>query len=53
LSNADLQPGLGRLAHTFGSDRCAQAFAAVDRALSALERNASPKIVADWLVLQL
>jgi hypothetical protein len=25
----------------------------VDEALAALERNASPKIVADWLVLQL
>jgi hypothetical protein len=30
-----------------------RAFGAVDRALGALERYASPKIVADWLVLQL
>jgi hypothetical protein len=30
-----------------------RAFTAVDKALGALERNASPKIVADWLVLQL
>jgi len=25
----------------------------VDRGLAALERNASPKIVADWVALQL
>jgi hypothetical protein len=30
-----------------------RAFAAVERARAALERNASPKVVADWLVLQL
>jgi hypothetical protein len=32
-----------------------KAYAAVDRALTALAapRNASPKIVADWLALQL
>ena len=30
-----------------------RAFAAVDRALEALESNAGVKIVADWLVLQL
>ena len=53
LSNADLQPGLGELARAFGSERSTRAFAAVDRALAALERNASPKVVADWLVVQL
>ena len=53
LSNADLQPELGRLVSGFGGERSTQAFAAVDRALGALERNASPKVVADWLVLQL
>ena len=30
-----------------------RAFAAVDRALEALDRNAGVKIVADWRVLQL
>jgi hypothetical protein len=30
-----------------------RAFAAVDRALNALDRNASPKIVADWLAFQI
>ena len=38
---------------SFDSRRSADAYAAVDEALAALERNASPKIVADWLVLQL
>ena len=37
----------------FGGERGARAFAAVDRALVALDRNAGVKIVADWLVLQL
>jgi DNA polymerase-3 subunit delta' len=53
LANADLQPELARLAPTFDGDRSMRAFTAVDQALSALERNASPKLVADWLVLQL
>ena len=33
--------------------KLARAFSAVGRSLTALERNASPKIVADWLALQL
>ncbi len=53
LANADLQGPLSRLAETFDSERSMRAFGAVDRALGALERNASPKVVADWLVLQL
>jgi DNA polymerase-3 subunit delta' len=53
IANADLQSDLSRLAEAFDSERSTRAFTAVDRALAALERNASPKIVADWLVLQL
>ncbi|MBI4888829.1 MAG: DNA polymerase III subunit delta', partial [Acidobacteria bacterium] len=53
LANPDLEAELGRLAGAFDSTRSTRAFSAVDRALAALERNASPKIVADWLVLQL
>ena len=49
LANADLKPLLGGLAAAFDGDRTVRAFSAVDRALAALERNASPKIVADWL----
>jgi DNA polymerase-3 subunit delta' len=53
LANADLQPVLRRLATVFNGERSHRAFSAVDAALAALERNASPKVVADWLVLQL
>ena len=53
LANADLQEPLSRLTAAFDSERSMRAFGAVDRALAALERNASPKVVADWLVLQL
>ena len=53
LANADLQAELQRLTSAFDSERSMRAFAAVDRALAALERNASPKVVADWLVLQI
>jgi DNA polymerase-3 subunit delta' len=53
LANPDLQSALERLASAYDSARSMRAFTAVDRALGALERNASPKIVADWLVLQL
>ncbi len=52
LANADMKPLLGRLVHAFDADRTVRAFAAVDRAVAALERNASPKIVADWLAFQ-
>jgi len=53
LANADLQAELATLSNAFDSERSTRAFTAVDRALGALERNASPKVVADWLVLQL
>ncbi len=53
LANADLRPLLQRLQRSFDGDRALRAFAAVDRALSALDRNASPKIVADWLAFQI
>jgi DNA polymerase-3 subunit delta' len=53
IANADLVAHLQRLAGSYNADRTTRAYAAVDRALAALERNASPKVVADWLVLQL
>jgi DNA polymerase-3 subunit delta' len=53
LANADLEPLLARLAAVYTADRSTRAYAAVDRALAAIERNASPKVVADWLVLQM
>jgi DNA polymerase III subunit delta' len=53
LANADLRPQLLRLLKSFDGDRALRAFSAVDRALQALEGNASPKIVADWLAFQI
>ena len=54
LANADLGSEVMKLADRYDGDRIVRAFSAVDRALGALTvRNASPKVVADWLVLQL
>ncbi len=53
LVNLDLRADLESLARDYDRDRVACAFSAVGRSLAALERNASPKIVADWLALQL
>lgn len=53
LANPDVRPALERLTPTYQGARGIHAFAAVDQALVALERNAGVKIVADWLVLEL
>jgi hypothetical protein len=53
LANADLAGELARLSKAFDSARTERAFIAVDDALVALDRNVSPKVVADWLVLRL
>jgi DNA polymerase-3 subunit delta' len=53
LANPDVQPEIERLAKAYKGSRGLSAFEAVDRALDALDSNASVKIVADWLVLQL
>ena len=53
LANPDLQDDLGRLTDAFDADRSTRAFNAVDEALAALDRNVNPKVVADWLILQL
>ncbi len=52
LANADMKEHLGALLSAFDGERTVQAFAAVDTALAALDRNASPKIVADWIAFQ-
>ena len=52
LAHADLKPDLQRLRPAFGGDRAVRAFSAVEEALAALDRNASPKIVADWVAFQ-
>ncbi len=53
LANADLEPQLRGLLRSFDGERALRGFEAVDRALAALDRNASPKIVADWLAFQI
>ncbi|HXG56295.1 MAG TPA: DNA polymerase III subunit [Vicinamibacterales bacterium] len=53
MANADLKKPLEGLLRAYDSDRVISAFAHVDTALNALDRNASPKIVAGWLSLQI
>ena len=52
LANPGVQPAIERLS-AYQGERGIRAFTAVDRALTALDRNASVKVVADWLLLQL
>ena len=52
-ANADLADELSVLSHAYDARRSERGFVAVDEALAALERNASPKVVADWLALEL
>ena len=53
LANVDLGAELEGLVKSFDGARALRAFAAVDRAQGALDRNVSPKVVADWLALQI
>jgi hypothetical protein len=53
LANGDLEDQLGRLTRAFKGDGAVRAFAAVDRALYALDRNVGHKNVADWIALEL
>jgi DNA polymerase-3 subunit delta' len=53
LANPDVEPALERLKQAYAGRRGLNAYEAVDKALLALDGNASVKIVADWLVLQL
>ena len=51
LANADLEDSLRRLSPAFDARRLANAFGTVTEAQDALTRNASPKIVADWVAV--
>lgn len=53
LANTDVVDGLKTLSRTYGGARGIKAFASVVTALDAVERNLSPKVIADWLVCQL
>ncbi len=49
LANLDRRPDVEALARALGTDRISRIFAAVTRAEEALDRNVSPKVIADWL----
>ncbi len=51
IANLDRRPVLDSLARTLGVDRLGRIFTAVTRAEDALERNVSPKVIADWLAM--
>ena len=53
VANQDLEPALVRLSGDFDTPRVIEGFATLQSALEALEGNASPKTVADWVVLRL
>lgn len=53
LANPLLTPDLEALARAYSGDRARSAFGAVDRALTALERNAGTKVVTEWLAVQM
>lgn len=52
IVNRDLVDELERLREAFPAGRTLRAFELVERALRALDRNANPKIVADWLAVR-
>lgn len=53
LSNSEREDDLRAVARAFPPDRLIAAFGIVARAQYALDRNASPKIVADWVAVGL
>ena len=53
LANPVVADDLGALTGDYRGERARDAFAAVDRALMAIERNAGTKVVSEWLAVQL
>jgi DNA polymerase-3 subunit delta' len=51
LANQDMADALAGISRAFPPERLIDAFAIVARAQHALDRNASPKIVADWVAV--
>ena len=51
IANLDRRAALDNLARTLGGDRIEKSFEAVTTARDALERNVGPKVVADWLAV--
>jgi DNA polymerase-3 subunit delta' len=53
LFNTDMHDTIAGLAPAFPPERLLAGFAAVQHAEQSIDRNASPKIVADWLAVRL
>ena len=53
MANGALIDQLRRVARAYAGDRARASFAAVDRGVAALERNAGTKVVMDWVALQI
>jgi DNA polymerase-3 subunit delta' len=53
LANADIPDELEQLEKSFDSGRALRVFSAAEQAQDALDRNVSPKVIADWLALQI
>ncbi|MBM3778989.1 MAG: DNA polymerase III subunit delta' [Acidimicrobiia bacterium] len=53
LANGDLRSDLEAMLPAWDGARVERAFVAVDRALGALDRNASAKVVADWVYVRI
>jgi hypothetical protein len=51
--NVDLADALRDLGRAWGMERLSEAFGTIARARQALDRNASPKLVADWVGVRL
>jgi hypothetical protein len=53
VANIDRRKALDALAPSLRADKITQAFDAVARAQAAVDQNVSPKVIADWLAVQL
>ena len=53
LANGDDVATVERLAAQLPAVTARRAFATIDRGLAALDRNAGPKLVADWVVAEI
>ncbi len=53
LANGDMGDTLDRLARAMPPAAARQAFATLDRGLTALERNAGPKLVTEWICAEI
>jgi hypothetical protein len=50
LANPEAEPAFARLT-AFRGERAVETFAAIDRALAALQRNVGLKTIVDWVLV--